>query len=107
MGEGGDAEGGLALVVWMVTATSMVMIGLMTGSNLRNLAVNDRALYETRLNALAEERARRVAAAADAQALYARALEKVSAQQDAMLDTHMALEEAPRGTDALRLTRLR
>ncbi|MCR9086272.1 MAG: DUF5930 domain-containing protein [Rhodobacteraceae bacterium] len=94
--------GGLALVVWMVTATSMVMIGLMTGSNLRDLAVNDRALYETRLNALAEERARRVAEAADARALYARALEKVSAQQDAMLDTHMALEEAHRGTEALR-----
>lgn len=94
--------GGLALVLWMVTATSMVIIGLMTGSNLRDLAVNDRALYETRLNALAEDRARRMTEASDARALYARALEKVSAQQDAMLDTHMELEETRRGTEALR-----
>lgn len=93
---------GLFAVLWMVTATSMVMIGVMTGSNLRELAVNDRELYETRLNALADDRSRRMSEAADARALYARALEKVSAQQDAMLDTHMALEESRRGTEALR-----
>lgn len=93
---------GLLLVGWTVTATSMVMIGLMTGSNLREQAVHDRTVYETRLNALSEDRTRRMTEAGDARALYARALEKVSVQQDAMLDTHLALEEARRGTEALR-----
>lgn len=94
--------GGLVFLAWSVTATSMVLIALMTGSNLREQAVMDREVYETRLNALAQDRNRRIAEAVDARALYAQALQKVSTQQEAMLDTQMALEESRRGTEALR-----
>ncbi|MCV6596920.1 MAG: M23 family metallopeptidase [Mangrovicoccus sp.] len=94
--------GGIAFLGWSVTATSMVMIGIMTGTTLREQAINDRAVYETRLNALAEERNRRTTEAADTMSLYGKALEQVSHQQGMVLDSHMALEEAQSGTEALR-----
>lgn len=94
--------GGLAFVGWSITATSMVMIGIMTGTTLREQAINDRSVYESRLNALAEERNRRTTEAADTRALYTKALEQVSLQQGMMLDGHLALEEARSGTEALR-----
>lgn len=94
--------GGTALVLWSVTATSFLVIGIVKGGGAREQAAQEKALYESRLNALAEERDVYRMAALDAQSNFTRALDEISGYQDRLFSGAVEQQELEAGRDALR-----
>ncbi|MCA8883865.1 MAG: peptidoglycan DD-metalloendopeptidase family protein [Rhodobacteraceae bacterium] len=94
--------GGTALVLWSVTATSFLVIGIVKGGGALEHAAQEKALYETRLNALAEERDVYRMAALDAQSNFTRALDEISSYQDRLFSGAVEQRELEAGRDALR-----
>ncbi|MEV8466356.1 DUF5930 domain-containing protein [Fluviibacterium sp. DFM31] len=94
--------GGTAIVLWSVTATSFLVIDLVKGSGERQQAAQEKAVYETRLNAMAEERDTYRLAALEAQANFTRALDEIGNFQDTIFDAALSRQEYAARQDALR-----
>lgn len=94
--------GGSALVLWSVTATSFLVIDIVKGSSRKDAAVDDKLVYETRLNEMAAERDTYRMAALEAQANYARALDEISGFQDKIFRNTLDKREADARQDTLR-----
>jgi murein DD-endopeptidase MepM/ murein hydrolase activator NlpD len=102
--QAGLLGGGALLMLWTAVATAILALDSIGGSDLRAQAMRDRALYEERLNAMADERDARAAEAAQAQDRFYAALEEVSAQQALLLDLEARERELSAGLAALRAT---
>ncbi|MBE3637699.1 DUF5930 domain-containing protein [Mangrovicoccus algicola] len=98
--------GGVMLVGWTVTATALVTVQFMQGGAAREQAEADRAVYETRINALASERDRRHMEALAAQEQFATLLDQLSGLQTRIFDAELAQKEKTDEADMLR-TQLR
>lgn len=94
--------GGLAVVVWSVFATSLVLIDLVQDGDARAVALREQALYETRINELALERDRQIANTIEAQQQFARALEDVSRVQEELFEAQVQIREMENRSTALR-----
>lgn len=89
--------GSTALLAWTLVASAVLLMDVAGAGAMRDQAVRDQALYETRLNAMAEERDRRAEEAAQAQERFGLALEKVSAMQSALLASEQRRKEMETG----------
>ncbi|WP_424989732.1 DUF5930 domain-containing protein [Fluviibacterium sp. S390] len=94
--------GGTAIVLWSVTATSFLVIDLVKGSGERQQIAQEKAVYESRLNAMAEERDTYRLAALEAQANFTRALDEIGNFQDTIFDSALSRQEFAARQDALR-----
>ncbi len=94
--------GGIMLVGWTVTATALLTVQFVQGTDSREQAEADRAVYETRINALASERDRRHMEALAAQEQFATLLGQLSTLQTRIFDAELAAKEKSDETEALR-----
>lgn len=96
---------GVSLVVaWMLIATAIVLMDNVGAGALRDQAAREQALYETRLNQMAEERDLRAAEALQAQERFNTALEKVSQMQSALLASEQRRKEMETGIEVIQAT---
>ncbi|WP_255471605.1 DUF5930 domain-containing protein [Poseidonocella sp. HB161398] len=94
--------GGIMLVGWSVTATALVTVQFLQGAATREQAEADRAVYETRINALAAERDSRHMEALAAQEQFATLLGQLSTLQTRIFDAELAAKEKSDETEMLR-----
>jgi murein DD-endopeptidase MepM/ murein hydrolase activator NlpD len=102
--QAGLLGGGAALILWTAVATAILTMDAVGGSDIRQQALRDRAMYQERLNAMAAERDARAAEASRAQTRFYAALEEVSTQQSLLLDLEARERELADGLAALRRT---
>ena len=81
------------LVGWAVAATALLTVQAVEGKASREQAVADRAVYETRVNALAADRDRRHQEALAAQERFATLLSQLSTLQGRIFDAELAAKE--------------
>lgn len=85
--------GGIVLVTWTVAATSLFAVQYVQGNATREQAEEDRAVYETRVTALAAERDRRHKEAVAAQEQFGTLLSQLSTLQDRIFEAELAASE--------------
>ena len=98
------AAGGVLVLCWTILITAVFLMDTIGAGALRDHAQREQRLYETRLNAMAEERDRRAAEAAQAQERFAIALEKVSQMQSALLASEERRKEMETGITVIQAT---
>jgi hypothetical protein len=74
-----------AFIAWSIVATAIVLLDTIGSGNFRDQARRDQAIYEERLNALANERDTRAQEALTAQKRFNTALAQVSKMQSELL----------------------
>ncbi|WP_341776723.1 DUF5930 domain-containing protein [Meridianimarinicoccus aquatilis] len=94
--------GALALVAWSVTATSFLVIELVQGGGAQTAALNEKLVYEQRVQELASERDAQHLAALEAQQGYDAALDALSSYQDRLLNAELRIAEVEQSRAALR-----
>ncbi len=96
------AWAGVTLVIgWTITATAILLMDSIGSGNFRAQAQRDQMIYEDRLNALSEERDRRVAEAAAAQQRFSSALEQISVMQTELLSSEDRRREMETGLEVV------
>lgn len=98
--------GGFLLVSWTVAATALLTVQFVQGNASREQAAEDRAVYETRITALAAERDRRHKEALAAQEQFATLLSQLSSLQDRIFEAELTAAEKTDETQSL-MRRLR
>lgn len=93
---------GLALFGWMAVATSAVVLDLVSADAEASQTIVLRDAYRTRLNELAEERDQRAAEAYSAQNRFQVAMEQISRQQTALLQSVEERRELATALDLMR-----
>jgi murein DD-endopeptidase MepM/ murein hydrolase activator NlpD len=94
--------GGLVLLSWTAFATAIAVIDFADTRGAGETVVREAAIYENRLNTLADERDDHQHAALEAQAQFGAALVDVGRLQEQLFDTKLALREMESSRDALR-----
>ena len=97
------AVGSLALG-WTIFATAILLMDFINSGSSREQIQRQTALYETRLNALSDDRDLRVAEAAGAQDRFNLALTQVSAMQERLLASEDSRRELETGVDVIQNT---
>ncbi|MEO9826520.1 MAG: M23 family metallopeptidase [Paracoccaceae bacterium] len=93
---------GCALLLgWSIISSAILLMHTLGAGDLREQALRDQAVYESRLNELAGERDARAREAAQAQERFAIALAEVSAMQSRLLSSEDRLREAETGVDVI------
>lgn len=92
---------GTMLVAWTIIATAIIMMDSIGAGNFRAQARRDQIEYENRVNALSDERDRRVAEAAAAQDRFSSALEQISIMQSQLLASEDERRELSTGIDVI------
>ena len=92
------------LFLWMILATSMLMIDSLGAGSSREQALRERASYEARLDALSRERDERAEEAVRAQERFNLALTKVSEMQSLLLGSEDRRKEMETGLDVVQKT---
>ncbi|MGY6411444.1 MAG: DUF5930 domain-containing protein [Alkalilacustris sp.] len=96
---------GTALVIcWTVVVTAIFLMDSIGAGALRDQAAREQALYEQRLNEMAQERDRRAEEALMAQERFTVALEKVSQMQSALLASEERRKEMETGITVIQAT---
>ncbi|WP_238547696.1 DUF5930 domain-containing protein [Meridianimarinicoccus roseus] len=93
--------GALALVAWSVTATSFLVIELVQGGGARDAALNEKLVYEQRVQVLAADRDAHRLAALEAQKGYDAALNELAGYQARLLEAELQITELEQGRAAL------
>ncbi|RPE71207.1 murein DD-endopeptidase MepM/ murein hydrolase activator NlpD [Pacificibacter maritimus] len=100
--------GSTILAGWLIIASAIVLMDSIGSGNLRDQASRDLALFESRVNELAEERDMRAAEAAAAQERFNTALAQISTMQSELLASEERVRELGKGMtvvqDTLRRT---
>ena len=94
--------GGFTLVAWTVAATALLAVQYVQGNATREQAAEDRAVYETRITALASERDRRHKEALAAQEQFATLLSQLSTLQDRIFEAELTAAERTDETESLK-----
>lgn len=96
--------GGGATLAWTALATAILVTDGVGSTSLREHSQREQALYERRLEALAEERDAHAAEAEAAQARFEAVLGRVSAMQTRLLEAEGRLMEADTGLEVVQDT---
>lgn len=94
--------GGFLLVGWTVAATALATVQFVNGSATQEQAEADRAIYETRITALAAERDRRHKEALAAQEQFSTLLSQLSSLQDRIFEAELVAAEKVDEADSLK-----
>ena len=87
------------LVAWSTISTAILIMDSIGSGNFRAQAQRDQRTYETRLNAMADEREAHAAAALAAQERFNSALSQISIMQSQLLASEDRLRELEKGID--------
>ncbi len=96
--------GSALLVGWTIISSAILLMQSLGAGDLREQALREQAIYEGRLNTLAEERDARASEASDAQARFTIALAEVSAMQSRLLASEDRARELATGIDVVQAT---
>lgn len=97
--------GGAAMVTgWTIVASAILFMDTIGSDSSRDQALRDRAVYESRLDALARERDARAAEAVAAQERFSAALAQVSAMQSELLASEERRRELEKGIGVIQTT---
>ena len=88
-------------LTWTVVVTAILMIDSIGAGTLREQAKREQQFYEARLNVVSAQRDMRAEEAAKAQERFARAMERVSEMQSALLSVEERRHELETGIDVL------
>jgi len=92
------------LVAWSTISTAILIMDSIGSGNFRAQAQRDQKTYETRLNAMADEREVHAAAALAAQERFNSALSQISIMQSQLLASEDRLRELEKGIDVIQNT---
>jgi murein DD-endopeptidase MepM/ murein hydrolase activator NlpD len=96
------AVAGSALIVgWAIMASAIILMDSLSAGGIREQAEREQRLYEERLNALSEERDKRMAEALAAQERFTVALEQVSEMQMRLLASDERRREYETGIEVI------
>jgi murein DD-endopeptidase MepM/ murein hydrolase activator NlpD len=99
------ALSGSAIVIgWTIVATAILLMDSIGSGNFRDQARRDLAVYEERLNAVAQERDSRAEEAVKAQERYAFAMAQISEMQSSLLASEDRRKELETGLDVVQAT---
>lgn len=99
------ALGGSALVVgWAIIATAVLLMDSIGAGNIREQAKREQAIYQQRLNELAQQRDARATEAAAAQQRFNAALDQISKMQSQLLSSEESRRELETGIDVVQST---
>ncbi|MEL7459722.1 MAG: M23 family metallopeptidase [Pseudomonadota bacterium] len=99
------AIAGSALVIgWTIIASAILLMDSITAGNARDQASRDLAMYEDRLNAIAQQRDDAAEEARQAQARFAAALSSVSDMQARLLENEERRRELDKGIEVIQAT---
>ena len=93
-----------AFIGWAIVATAIVLLDTIGTGNFRDQARRDQAIYEERLNALANERDTRAQEALTAQERFNTALAQVSEMQSELLTSEDQRRELDRAMEVMQAT---
>ena len=93
--------GSAVLLGWTIVSSAILVMHSLGAGDLREQALRDQAVYESRLNELARERDARAAEASDAQDRFKVALAEVSAMQSRLLESEDRRRELETGIDVI------
>ncbi|MBN2905472.1 MAG: peptidoglycan DD-metalloendopeptidase family protein [Rhodobacteraceae bacterium] len=96
--------GSAALVAWAMIATAILLMDGVGAGNLRDQARREQALYETRLNAMAQQRDSQAVEVSAAQERFNLALDEVSKMQSALLASEERRRELETGIGVIQKT---
>lgn len=96
--------GASTIVAWSIIATAILLMDSIGSGNFREQAKRDQRTYETRLNALSEERDMRAEEALAAQERFNSALEQISAMQSELLASETRRRELETGIEVIQST---
>ncbi len=96
--------GSAAFVGWAIIATAVLLMDSIGSGSIRDQAAREQALYEERLQVLANERDARSAEALAAQERFNLALAQVSVMQSALLESEDRLKELETGIGVIQST---
>ncbi len=96
--------GSAMLVGWAIIATAIIAMDSIAAGNARDQAARNQALYEARLNALAEDRDARAAEAVAAQERFNAALDQISRMQSDLLASEDRRREMETGLAVVQST---
>lgn len=96
--------GGTLVIGWTIISTAILLMDSIGAGNFRAQAQRDQALYEDRLNALADERDARAEEAVAAQARFSSALDQISIMQTELLSTEDQRRELDTGLEVVQAT---
>jgi len=96
--------GSTSLVAWTILATSVVLMDSITSGNLREQTLREQSTYESRLNALSQERDMRTKEAHAAQQRFNVAMNEISQMQSALLASEDRRKELETGIDVIQST---
>lgn len=93
--------GSAMLLGWTIVSSAILMMHSLGAGDVREQALREQAVYETRLNQLAQQRDARAREASDAQGRFAVALAEVSAMQSRLLASENRRRELETGIDVI------
>ncbi|MBO6603643.1 MAG: M23 family peptidase, partial [Roseicyclus sp.] len=96
--------GGALFVGWTVIVTSIFLIDTISAGGARDQAAREQLTYQTRLNALSDERDARAAEARLAQDRFAVAMDQVSDMQSRLLESEQRRREMETAVDVIQTT---
>ncbi len=100
----GILAGSTAMVGWTIIASAVLMMDSIGAGNYRDQAKREQIVYESRLNALSEERDRRAEEAAKAQERFSIAMQQISDMQSALLASEDRSRELETGLEVVQTT---
>ena len=99
------AISGSALVIgWTIIASAILLMDSITAGNARDQAERDLAMYEDRLNTIAQHRDTAAEEARQAQARFSAALDSVSDMQARLLENEERRRELDKGIEVIQAT---
>jgi murein DD-endopeptidase MepM/ murein hydrolase activator NlpD len=96
--------GSSALVAWTVIVTSIFLIDVISAGNGRDQAQREQIMFQTRLNALADQVDIRTMEALQAQERFSSAMDQVAAMQVRLLDSEERRRELETAVDVIQST---
>ncbi|QMU57473.1 MAG: peptidoglycan DD-metalloendopeptidase family protein [Boseongicola sp.] len=96
--------GSALLVGWTIISSAILLMHSLGAGDLREQALREQAVYENRLNTIAQERDARAREASQAQDRFSVALGEVSAMQSRLLASEDRLHELEIGLDVVQST---
>ncbi|MCG6883422.1 MAG: DUF5930 domain-containing protein [Silicimonas sp.] len=93
--------GSAMLLGWTIVSSAILLMHSLGAGDLREQAMREQAIYESRLNEVAAERDARASEAAAAQERFAVALAEVSAMQSRLLDSEDRRSELETGIEVV------
>ncbi len=96
--------GSAAVVAWSIVAAAVLLMDNIGAGSLRDQARREQALYETRLNDLAQQRDMRAEEALAAQERFNFALDEISKMQSSLLASEDRRKELETGIDVIQST---